>query len=473
MTMKTIVITLSSHPVFKNLFFFPGSFWEKLCETLAEDREKQLRAVVVMPARYKEKYGMRFKEALRRFPEQVFIEYVAIPLPSGIAARLFRFFYSYLIYTSTTRLLATMGTRPDEMPAGSRRLAFVKAAIASTFGKSSFIKQKAVTAFFDYLFPVHPLAELLGKYSPNCVFLPNLYGWFDTVVARDAKACGIKTVGMTANWDHVDKYFMPMRTDMFLAQNNQIQDAAVRLQGYTADRISVIGYPHFDFINRREYLASRSVFLSSVGFSEGAQYLLYISGSVYCPDEPEVIEQILRWIDEGRFAPHDVRLVIRPYLGGRLRDHDFDVKKFEGFKTHPRVIFYQRESWQDLPGTVELLNFMAHADAVLSAFSTAALEVALFDRPLIAIGFDGHHTRPFHRSVQRFEGFTHFQDVYATGGIRVTRNFDELRAAIKMYLDNPSLDGDGRALMRCTMCPFLDSDTSKRILDTLLKSCQV
>ncbi len=471
--MKTIIITLSSHPVFKNLFFFPGSFWEKFCGMLAEDREKRLRAVVVMPAPYKEKYEARFREVLGRFPQQIFVEYSAVPLPQGIIARLFRFFYSYLIYTSTTRLLATMGTRPDEMPAGSRRLAFLKAAIASTFGRSSFIKEKVITALFDCLFPVRPFAELFKKYRPDCVFLPNLYGWFDTIVARDAKACGIKTVGMTANWDHIDKYFMPVRTDSFLAQNNQIRDAAERLQGYRPGEITVTGYPHFDFINRKEYLVARSAFLSSVGFSDGVKYLLYISGSVYCPDEPEVIEQVLRWIDEGRFAPHDVRLVIRPYLGGRLRDHDFDVKKFEGFKTHSRVVFYERESWHDLPATAKLLNFMAHADAVLSAFSTAALEVALFDRPLIAIGFDGQHQRPIHRSVRRFEEFTHFQDLYATGGIRVTRSFDELFVAIKTYLANPSLDAEGRALIRRTMCPFPDSGTAQRILDILLKINQI
>ena len=471
--MNTFIITLSSQPVFKNFFLFPGSFWEKLGALCAADKEKSFRAVLVMPDYYKEKYGPWCASMIRRFPEQIFIDYVSVPAPQGIVARLFRFFYSYLIYTSTTRLLATMGTRPDEMFAGSRYLAPMKAAIAETFGRSSFITQKAVPALFDYLFPAEPFSDVLHTYHPDLVFVPNLYGWFDTVCARDAKAHGIKTVGMTANWDHIDKYFMPVRTDLFFAQNNHIRDAAVRLQGYRPAEIMVIGYPHFDFINSKEYLIPRSALLSSIGFPRDTKYLLYISGSVYCPDEPDVIEEVLRWIDEGRFLPHDVRLVIRPYLGGRLRDRDFDIKKFEGFKTHPRVVFYQRESWHDLPGTRELLNLMAHADVVLSAFSTAALEVALFDRPLIAIGFDGHRARPFHRSVRRFEGFTHFQDVYATGGIRVTRTFDDLYAAIKKYLDNPSLDRDGRALMRRTMCPVRSRSTAEEIIELLLKNCQV
>ena len=113
---------------------------------------------------------------------------------------------------------------------------------------------------------------------------------------------------------------------------------------------------------------------------------------------------------------------------------------------------YQRASWDDLPGTINLLNIMCHADVVMSAFSTAALEVALFDRPLIGIGFDGFNKRPFHRSVRRFEQFTHFQDLLGTGAIKVARNFEDLLKFIDGYLKNPNLDWEKRETMRQKMC---------------------
>jgi len=373
-----------------------------------------------------------------------------------------------LIYSNTTRLLATMGTRPDEMPAGSRYLAPIKIFIASTFGKSKFIKKKLIPALFNVFFKEKYFDDLFEKYRPDLIFLPHLIGWFDLLFLKEAKAGGIKTIGMVSNWDHIDKYFIPLRADKFLCQNEPIKKRAIYYQGYEPHQVSVVGYPHFDFILRKDYRITREEMLDFLNFPKQSKYFLYISGSVYCPDEPEVIEQVLKWLDEGKFGG-DVRLVIRPYLGGRFKDKDFDEKKFKRFSDHPRVFMYQQPSWNDLPSTIHLLNIMNHADEVMTAFSTAALEVSLFDRPLISIGFDGFHKRPFHRSVRRFELFTHFQDLSETGAIKVARNFNDLFRYLDDYLKDPALDAEKRELMRQKMCYKLDGMSSERIFSQMME----
>ncbi len=461
---KTIFTPLYSLPVFRNLFLFPGCFFDQVCELVQTGAPH--RFVFIVPQKSFQKYAPIFSGKLS---DRIILESIPDPEKIGTLGKMFRFFYSYLIYTSTTKLLATMGTRPDEMPPGSRHLWPFKTFIANTFGRSRFIKTQIIPLVFNAIFDKNHFSVLFDKYHPDAVFLPHMLGWFDNLLLREAKNRGVKTIGMAANWDHIDKYFIPLQADLLLAQNELIKSAAIRDQAYRENRIRLTGYPHFDFIWDKKYLMERSDFLASthVRLPSGAKYFLYISGSVYCPDEPDVIEEVLNWISAGRFGP-DVYMVIRPYLGGRFKDRDFDDNKFAGFAKHPKVRMASRESWKAVEDTIPLLNFMAHASVVMSAFSTAALEASLFDRPLVGIGFDGHHIRPLYRSVRRFENFTHFQDIFKTGAVKVVRGFDELYAALNAYLENPELDADKRELMRKTMCYKLDGQSSQRILGNIL-----
>lgn len=460
---KTVFISLSSSPVFRNLFLFPGSVFDR-CKRLIRERVG-ICFVFLVPEEQFAKYRHLFEGV---DDTNFLVEAVSAPPRDRLFGRAFRFLYAYLIYTDTTKLLATMGMRPDEMAPGSRYLAPVKALIAATLGRSPWFTRRAVPRLFNLFFPHRPFARVFEKYRPDAVFAPNLYGWFDTLLIREARDCGAKSIGMTANWDHIDKYFIPFRADRFLAQNEDIGRKAAALQGYPPGAIAVVGYPHFDFIVNREYAMRREDLLASMGVPPDARFLLYISGSVYAPDEPEVLTEIARWIEDGKFGKN-MYLALRPYIGGRFRDREFDEEKFSSLRRRPKVFVYERQSWAEIEGTARLLGLMRHADIVISAFSTAALEAALFDRPLIAVGFDGHRTRPLHRSVRRFERFGHFQEVFATGAIRIVRSFDDLSAAISAYLENPSLDRERREALRRSMCGPLDGRVSERILDFIVR----
>ena len=459
---KVIWFAVSSQPVFRNFFLLPGSVWDMIKK--GERGSDEARWIFMAPENLRKKYAGFFDGIP---PERAVLTSVLVAPPRGFFQRAFRFFYSYLVYTSTTRLLATMGTRPDEMPAGHRLLAPVKRLISVVFGRSRLMRERCIPFLFSRVFPERPFAPLFDEYPPDLVFVPNLYGWFDTMLCRETRERGTKSVGMTASWDHIDKYFIPFRTDEFLAQNAHIKKAAAALQGYESEAIRIVGYPYFDFLYEFAKHPDRAGLVRALGFPEDARYILYISGSVYCPDEPEVIERMLSWMDGGRFAG-DVRLVIRPYLGGRFKDRDFDEKKFAAFASHPRVVMYGRESWVDLESTVFLLRLMRHADVVVSAFSTAALEVALFDRPMIAADFDGSRIRPYHRSVRRFEQFTHFQEVFGTGALRRAQSFEELFRFLDEYLADPARDRDGRASLRKTLCADPDGTSGERVLNILV-----
>lgn len=458
---------MTSNMVFRNLFFFPGSVFDRLTQALKENPD--LRIVVILNKKDLEKYSDFFKYVLGT---RCIMIPAAMPYPKSFLEKVFNFFYSYFIYTGTTKTLATVGMRLDEPPAGGKfkkYLAPVKIGISKTFGRLSIMREKVIPALYHRIFNDRQFALLFDQYLPDAVFASHIFGRIDTEILAEAKRRGIKTMGMVSCWDHFDKYYLPFKVDMLLAQSDQVKDFAVRYQWYEPSKVILTGHPYFDFMVDKKYAASRDDTLAMLGIPETAKYVLYVSGSAYCPDEPEIIEEILKWMDEKRFNA-DVRLIIRPYQGGRGRDKAFDKQKYDRFESHPRVIFFRRELWSDLQRSVDFANIMRHSHSVLAVYSTMTLEAAVMDAPLIGIAFDGHHMRPFNRSIRRFGLREHFKDVFQSGAVAMAHNFDELFQMIQGYLDNPKKDGEAREHLRRRMCYTLDGRISERVTDKILET---
>lgn len=448
--------------VFKNLFFFPGSVFDQFKKLLGE--KKELKIVLLFPDKvYYEKYSPFFPPVVGN---QFVIEVAPSPAAlENLLQKLFYFFFSYLIYTDATRVFATLGFRPDEPPAGGKRyLAPVKWFIANTFGRSRFVKVTLVPFLFYKVFRKRPFSHLFEKYNPGLVFAPHIYGRYDMRLLAEAKRRGVKTMGMISGWDHFDKYFLPFRPDTLLAQSAHIKKMAVNLQCYEEDGVKIVGYPHHDFISDERYKMSRAELLQSLDFPENARYLLYISGSVYSPDEPDVIETMLRWIDEGRLGPN-LFFVIRPYLGGRGADRNFDKKKFERFEEHPRVRFYKREFWGDLEKSIYFVNILRHSSVTMTMFTTAMLEAMVFDVPMLINIFDGYHKRPLKQSIRRYAFNERFEEVFATGAPKVIGSFEELFSSLDAFLKNPKLDSEKRAKFRAQVLYKSDGLSSQRVIE--------
>src|SRR3989344_5021532 len=283
---KVIFFTLSSAGVYRNLFFFPESVFNKL-KNLVGTRE-DIKIVLLTYDAYYDKFVSNFSGIKNK---NFIIEKETIPAKKTKLQKIFYFFYSYLIYTKTTEMLATMGLRPDEPPAGGRRYLYpVKKIIALTFGRSHFFKTKTIPFLYKLFFKERPFTKVIDKYHPDLIFTPHIYGQFDVRFLAEAKRRKIKTVGMAAGWDHLDKYFLPFQPLKLLAQSNHIYEMALKYQCYNPEQLEIVGYPHLDFVSDSKYAVSRAEFLKSMDMPISARYILYISGSAHCPDEPDVIE---------------------------------------------------------------------------------------------------------------------------------------------------------------------------------------
>jgi CDP-glycerol glycerophosphotransferase (TagB/SpsB family) len=282
----------------------------------------------------------------------------------------------------------------------------------------------------------------------------------DVELAAEAKQRGISTLGMTSNWDHLNKYFIPRQTDHFLVQNEPMRREAIKLHNYRPERVSLVGFPQFDvYADPKRDLIPRSEFCAHFGIPESAKIILYVSGSAYALDEPDILKAIAGWLREGAFG--EARLMVRPYVN--LRERELEEKKYASLNDDPMIVF----NWMKHDERDEHKQFyrsmLAYADIVLSVFSTMAIEAAILDKPTLTIGFDGHHRRPSHQSVVRLEELAHFRHVLDTGSVPIIRNFTELREQLLHYLAHPEDGRDKRRALVEHLCYKMDGNASERI----------
>jgi len=452
---KTVIINLFSILALDN-FTLPDG----VIERLIKENSPGVR-LVLLTAKKMEGRLLRYADG-----QNVVISIIDTFSPKGFVQKLFHFFYAFLIFTGSTRILATFGARADIPPAGgNRHIAPVKALIAATFGRSKFVKTKLTPWLFQKIFRKRPYKNVFDKYSPDLVVTPNLAFFPDIELVSEAKRRGVKTLGMVMNWDHLNKYYIPMHVDRLMVQNEPMRREAVGWHCYEDDQVSVVGFPQFDMYAKKEkYLLPREQFLKNFGLSHEEKIILYVSGAAYSLDEPEIIESISQWIGEGKFGKS--KLMIRPYA--IARDLELEQKKYARFENnHPIVFNWMRRS-DNLESKKYFASMLAYSHVIISIFSTTAIEAAIFDKPTITIGFDGNHKRPYHQSIRRLEDMSHFRNVLDTGSVRVVRSFDDLGRTISAYLDNPGTDHDKRINLIDKMCHKIDGRASERIANYIL-----
>lgn len=454
--MKTIFITLLSNVVLGN-FDFPDG----VLDQFVSKRPKDVRLVFLVLKGLED----RVRPFLR--DNSVVMEVIERAQPARGLEKLFQFFYSYLIFTDTTKILATFGARADRPPAGgNRHLAFVKSFIANTFGKSKFVKRRLVPRLFEFFSSDRPHRRLFNKYQPSAVFLSSIAFLPDLGFLTEAKRRGITTIGMACNWDHLNKYYIPVRADYILVQNEPMRHEAVQLQEYAPEQVAPVGFAQFDaHVNFSKQPISKKEFFKKFGIPENKKLVLFISGAAYALDEPDVLKEIIGWIEQNRFNL-PVHLMIRPYV--IARDRASEEAKFGQFNNHPSVAFNSFRRDESVETRNWYLAMLYYADVIIPIFSTMAIEAAIFDKPTISIGFDGYKKRPFHQSVTRLEHLTHFKHVLGAGSVKIVRSFPDLYQSINHYLRFPASDNAKRKELIQKMCYRLDGKASERIADFVL-----
>ncbi len=310
---------------------------------------------------------------------------------------------------------------------------------------------------------LNPALVFNGSQVHNRAALPALHA---------ARELGIPTATFVFSWDNLTSQgrIYPL-SDYYIVWNEALRAGLLEIYGsLRPERIIVAGTPQFDFHFRPEFYWSREEFCARVGADPKRPIVLYSTGMAnHVIGEPWVAERIADMLREMTgFGPPQLLVRILPK---GPQNH------FDDLKRRRKDILFPSISWEPswLTPTIEdaylLTNTLRHVSVGVNIASTISLELCMFDKPVINIGFPPPYlnkTREF--DYTRYYDFEHYRPIVASGAIEIADSEDDLREKIINALKRPEERASERAaLLRSFFGESLDGRSSSRVAQALLK----
>lgn len=294
-----------------------------------------------------------------------------------------------------------------------------------------------------------------------------------------AKRFGVPQMGADLGWDNLSsKYHTVLPVDHLAVWNDTMRDEAVRYHGFRPARVKVTGAVPFDGYFGGEPIPTRAELCGSVGADPARPLVtLATAPALVYPTTDKVLEILARAVEDGELDP-ETQLLVRVHP----RDHaDLYHRFHDGRRVFVEKPFCQLQRSHGAPeldsftpgseGRQRLAATLAHSDVIVNFASTTTVEAALFDTPVVNIGFDDAPGLPLPLSIARYYQFEHYKPVVETGAAHIARSPDDLIQAVARYLTDPATDAAGRRQLARRCCAFTDGRAGERlgqwVLDTL------
>ena len=458
--MKTILLPIYNGIRAKN--FFRNDTYRELT------KDPALRLVVIIPPSKLEYYRREFPEKNVVFEPLSIISEPRFGQILGIVAL-------NLLNTDTIRAKQWL-----EYVRYHRPFKFVlKRIVNRTLGPFGFIT-RPIIRFLDNSFVGldQGVVELLKKYKPDLVLVPDIVFPPDRVVLRASRRLGFYTLGMIRSWDNLtSKGVIQILPHKLIAHTTIMRKEAIKYAGMPEKDIVVSGIPHYDiFFQPRT--KTREEFLQGLGIDPRCRILLCAPFNYEYTGSAEIIINVLtEAIDKG-ILPQDLHIIVRyrpatpEIASSKIRpsshltftnpcEHYFAVQNLQS----------PSEDWEFSKNDLELLvNTLCYSDVVLNYMSTLSIDAAVFDKPVINLRFDADTNTPPHHKIDIFVRYLHYRSTEASGGIRLVRNIREMIEAINIYLKNPALDREGRKRMIREQIEFTDGLSGMRTAEYIKRA---
>ena len=386
--------------------------------------------------------------------------------PAGLEGRLFALVQAAYIDSGVTESVKIR--RAEAAAKKTIRWIGLKRLIAS-IAAPSIVRKDTRYALVDKLVSHQPAEELFDRYRPALLVASNPGLIMSEVpLLRTAAKRGVRSMAVDPSWDNFTNKLIPVRrVDRLIVWNDLMKQQAVDFHGYAPDEVRVAGTPQWDLYFREGTIAPREAFFRQIG-ADPARKLVTVTTTpreLY-PHHDHVLRVLIRAMAENAWHQHAQLLV-------RLHPRD-EREAYAEFEDVPGVIIEKpfRATVKAGDGlaidiTTEnqrhLANTMRHSDVVVNVASTLAIEAAIFDTPVVNVSFDGEAPSAWVRSARRYYRFTHYVNITRHGAVRVAETPGQLVEQVGRYLDDPSLDREGRGRVVLEQCQFLDGRAGERL----------
>ena len=319
----------------------------------------------------------------------------------------------------------------------------------------------------------HYYSEILDRENPDLVMsMSPLVTGDDLILIFNAKQRKIPTVGFPNSWDSIPKESnLWVKPDKLVVWNDIMKEQAKRFLGFSEQDVFVVGIPQYD-----EYLFKMPVLTDSEyriqkGIPVNRRLITYSCYAPYAfPDEEDFIEDLIALIDQKVLG--DVALIIRLHP-------IYSIERYKVvFSNRPNVFLDEADlasaatyvtDWPKNNGIQQYVNLLKNSNVFVNLASTVTIDAAIFDKPIVNVAYDTRPVRDPWFSIARFYETTHYKHIVASGGVRIAYNREELVHYIKMYLEDPSIDREGRKRIIEEQCYQLDGKACARLTEALLK----
>lgn len=343
---------------------------------------------------------------------------------------------------------------------------------------SGFKFTRRIIRFLDGFVALDPgVVRLLERYQPDLVIVPDIVFPPDRIFLRAAKRKKLFVLGMIRAWDNLtSKGVIQLLPDKLIVHTHIMKELAIKLADMPAGDIYVSGIPHYDIFFKPP-LKTREEFLKMLGIPPERKIVLaapflysHTSSSL------KIINELTLAIDDGRL-PKDTHILVRYRPGTPPIDEKLFRPSQNITITKPcsqyfpvKNIQISTKDWEFSPEDFELLmNSLYWSDVTLNTMSTLSIDAAVFDKPVINVRFDADPATPPKHSVGVLLKHDHYKSIEASGGVKRVWNMGELIDAIRKYLEDPSLDREGRKQLVEEQVEFTDGLSGKRTADYIKK----
>jgi hypothetical protein len=294
----------------------------------------------------------------------------------------------------------------------TQALEHVEAAVPRQVGVDDFIRQQQPDVLL-----VTPLIEL-G--SPQLDYV------------RAARSLGIRSALCVWSWDHLSsKALIRVVPDRIIVWNDVQREEAERFHGIGPDRVVVTGAQCFDQWFDRTPSRDRETFCGAIGLPSDRPLLLYVCSALF-KNSPSEAGFVLEWIGAIRRSTdarlRDAAILVRPHPQ-RLDEWTPDAR---ASLARERAVLWGSNPVEE-ESRAGYFDSMFHASAVIGLNTSALVEAAIVDRPVLTL------LLPEFRHNQ--EGTFHFHHLLTVGGgfLNVSRSIEEHAGQLTQVLAGGAL----------------------------------
>jgi hypothetical protein len=251
-----------------------------------------------------------------------------------------------------------------------------------------------------------------------------------------ANKLNLKTATFLFSWDNLTSQgrVVPLY-NYYFAWNTKIKEDFHRIYPHlNKDSVLVTGTPQFTGHFQEDKHLTKEELKKHLGLKAEESYFLYSSGmSHHMPLEPYVVGRIA---DILKSLGPQYRLVVRTYAKDR-----YDV--FDALKAERPDIIIPQVNWEKnyqtpLPeDQIFFSSLLKHCIGGINVASTISLELCMFDKPAINVGYNPPNKDIFPYNYSRFYAFDHYKPIVDSGAVQVAANEDEMRRNLLEAIEHP------------------------------------